>query len=210
MSAGKELRMTDPLASEGSQKQNELVNLCRRAQAGSAEAAQILFDRCRQPLLTVIRRTLLHPLRRLYDSDDFLADTFVVIFTRHFSDDVLDSPETLWPYLKKIAENKVRDAQRKWVSGKRRDLTREVPLAETPFEEESWSKDFRPEEALLLKELVQDRVEHLLTKVPAALGAILELLLQGYNGVEIAHRLGMESKRVYRSMDWLRSKVMEE
>ncbi len=200
--------MTVPFPSDRPKDQDDLLDLVRRAQAGSADSAQILFDRCRQPLLAVIRKVLLPRLRKLYDSDDFLAETFAAIFTRHFSDDVLDSPESLWPYLRKIAENKVRDAERKHLAGKRRDLAREVSLDKT--HDELRSNDLSPLETLLLKELVEDRLEDLVSQVPPLLGAILELLLQGFTSAEIAHRLKLETKRVYRAMDWLKSKIMED
>jgi RNA polymerase sigma factor (sigma-70 family) len=200
--------MTVPFPSDRPKDQEDLLELVRRAQAGSAHSAQILFERCRQPLLAVIRKVLLPPLRRLYDSDDFLAETFAAIFTRHFSDDVLDSPESLWPYLRRIAENKGRDTERRHLVGKRRDLAREVPLEKS--HDELWSKDLSPLEALLLKELVEDRLEDLVNQVPPLMRAILELLLQGNNSAEIAHRLDLEPKRVYRAMEWLKGKIMEE
>jgi RNA polymerase sigma factor (sigma-70 family) len=199
--------VTIPFPSDRAQDQDDLLDLVRRAQAGSAEAARALFERCREPLLAVIRKYLHPPLRKLYDSDDFLMETFVVIFTRHFSDEVLNSPESLWPYLNKIAENKVRDAERKHLNGHRRDLTREVSLEE--IIREPWSKELSPADALLLKELVEDRLEDLVNQVPPLLGAILKHLIQGNNSAEIAHGLHLEPKRVYRAMEWLRRKIIE-
>ena len=86
-------------------QQESLVELIRRAQNGSNEAAQVVYDRCREPLLKTIRKVITRPIRRLYDSEDFLLATFRQIFTRHFSDEVLASPQILWPYIKRIAEN---------------------------------------------------------------------------------------------------------
>jgi DNA-directed RNA polymerase specialized sigma24 family protein len=129
---------------------------------------------------------------------------------KHFSDEVLESPESFWLYLKKTAQNKVRDAQRKYLVAKRRDLRREVPLDEIGIGKELWSKELSPADALLLKELVEDRLEHLMKQVPPLMAAILELLLQGYNSVEIAHLLGLQPKRVYRAMEWLRNKILED
>ncbi len=207
ISARKESHVTVLLPNPWSQDQQEILSLVRQAQAGSDQAAQNLVERCREPLLSVIRKILSQPLRRLYDSEDFLLETFQAIFTKHFSDEVLESSGSLWRYLKMIAENKVHDAQRKYF-GKRRDLSREVSLDKTQGQKELWSQELSPAEALLLKELVEDRLEDLLKRVPPLLAAIIELLLQGYNGVEIAHRLGVEPKRVYRSIEWLRNEIM--
>jgi RNA polymerase sigma factor (sigma-70 family) len=199
-----------PLPSDGSQHQDDLLELVRQAQAGSNQAAHTLLERCREPLLIVIRKLLSPVLRRLYDSNDFLAETFAAIFMKHFSDEVLESPESFWLYLKKTAQNKVRDAQRKYLVAKRRDLRREVPLDEIGIGKELWSNELSPADALLLKELVEDRLEHLMKQVPPLMAAILELLLQGYNSVEIAHLLGLQPKRVYRAMEWLRNKILED
>lgn len=138
-----------------------LVDLVRQAQEGSDRAAEILFDRCRVPLLTVIRRTIYRPLRRIYDSDDFLLATFAEVFTRHFTDEVLRSPASLWPYLKRIAENKVRDAERKYLVAGRHNISRDISLGDLPSEQELCSKDLSPHDVLVLKELVEERLNEL-------------------------------------------------
>ena len=209
ISARKESHVAVVLPSPWSQDREDILNLVRQAQAGSGQAAAKLVERCREPLLAVIRKILSRPLRRLNDSDDFLLETFNAIFTKHFRDEVLKSPESLWRYLKVIAENKVHDAQRKYL-GERHDLSREVPLDERRGQKELWSQELSPAEALLLKELVEERLEDLLERVPPLMAAIIELLLQGYNGVEIARRLGLEPTRVYRAIEWLRNKIMGE
>jgi len=140
--------VTVPFPSNGSQRQDDLLALVRQAQAGSNQAAHTLLERCREPLLIVIRKLLSPVLRRLYDSNDFLAETLAAIFMKHFSDEVLESPESFWLYLKKTAENKVRDAQRKYLVAKRRDLRREVPLEEIGIADELLSKGLSPADAM--------------------------------------------------------------
>jgi RNA polymerase sigma factor (sigma-70 family) len=186
-----------------------LVEFVRQAQEGSNDAAQALYDQCREPLLTVIRIFIFPPLRRLYDSDDFLLMTLEAVFTRHFSDEVLQSRETLWPYLKRIAENKVRDANRKFLSP-REDILRDVSLDTlTPEEQDKLiSKDLSPEEIYLLKELVEERLEDFIGQLPDMLQTIVRLSLKGATGDEIAHGLGVDAKRVYRAIEWLRKKIM--
>jgi len=181
--------------------------LLRRAQAGSDEAAQAVFDRCRKPLLTVIRRVIQRPLRRLYDSDDFLLSAFKEIFTRHFSDEVLCDPDTLWPYLKRIAANKVHDAERRHLNSPDHDLHRDVPLEQ--FADLLESGELSPLELVILKELVEERLEDLIEQLPILLQNIVDLLLEGNNGIQIAMNLGIEAKRVYRAINWLKRKVAE-
>jgi DNA-directed RNA polymerase specialized sigma24 family protein len=184
---------------------DDMMVLVRRAQEGCAESARIVYERFRQPLLGVIRKVIPQPLRRLEDSDDFLQSTFTQIFTKHFSDEVLRGPETLWPYLKRIAENQVRDARRKFLLSQRRQLNLDVPLEEDSLQ----SREISPCEALILKELVEERLHDLIGQFPALLQEIVLLVLRGDNGHEIAGQLGMESKRVYRAIAWLERKVME-
>jgi RNA polymerase sigma factor (sigma-70 family) len=175
------------------------------------ESARIVYERCRQPLLMVIRKVIPEPIRRLEDSDDFLQSTFAKIFTKHFSDEVLSGPETLWPYLKAIAQNQVLDARRKFLGSQRHHLNRDVPLENLGDPDDVLqSRDISPSEALILKELVEERLQDLIRQFPAMLQAIVHLLLEGNNGHEIAGQLGIEPKRVYRAIAWLERKVMEE
>jgi RNA polymerase sigma factor (sigma-70 family) len=185
----------------------ELVALLRRAQDGYNDAARIVFDRCRDPLLAVIRHMMQPRLRRLYDSEDFLLSAFTEIFTKHFNDDVLRGPETLWPYLKRIAENKVRDATRHHLASPARDLYRDVSTED--FSELLESKELSPCELLMLEELVAERLQNLLMQLPRFLKEIVQLTLDGHNSAEIAWRLRMEPKRVHRALDWLSKKVRE-
>lgn len=116
----------------------------------------------------------------MYDSDDFLAETFIEIFTTYFKDEILRSPETLWPYLKRIAENKVRDVNRKYLRTQRYNLNRVKSLESLEAEERDeslWAKDLSPEEALILKELVEERLAHLVGLLPTLMQRIIELLL---------------------------------
>jgi RNA polymerase sigma factor (sigma-70 family) len=185
-----------------SRSDHDLVILLRRAQDGSEEAAQIIFDRYREPLLTVIRRVIQRPLRRLYDSDDFLLSTFKEIFTKHFSDEVLRGPDTLWRYLKRIAENKVRDAERRYrVARSRCPFDRKVCL------DALQDHKLSPLDAMILNELVEERLNDLIEQLPVLLQNIVDLLLEGYSGIKIAVQLGIEPKRVYRAIEWLRRKV---
>jgi RNA polymerase sigma factor (sigma-70 family) len=186
-----------------------LVTLVEQAQAGSSAAAELLYKRYREPLLAVIRSVLSQPLRRLYDSDSFLNEAFAEIFSRHFSDEVLRSPDTLWPYLKKIAQNKVLDAKRKYLWTAGRCLARDVPLEDLAEEEWPESKELSPEETVILKELIEDRLLNLIGQLPDLLQTIIHLVLAGECVTVIANRLGVEQKRVYRAIEWLKRKICE-
>ncbi len=158
----------------------DVGELIRQAQAGSQEAAGLVYERCREPLLAVIRKGLSHPLRRLYDSDDFLNDALAEVFSRKFSAEVLDSPQALAAYLRRIAENKVRDAARKRLLSKRFTIVLEESFDAARINEmEPCSTEFTPEEALVLRELVEDRLIAFLDELPAVYQAIVRLVLDG-------------------------------
>ena len=105
-----------------------LADLLRDAQAGNQDAATQLYDRLRLRLLAVIAHALPPSLRKLFDAEDFLIDTFMEVFARRFSEEVVGSPQALWSYVKRIAENKVRDAKRKYLLTKRFGIQHEQSL----------------------------------------------------------------------------------
>jgi len=185
-----------------------IAELLREAHSGSDEAAALLYKRCRSPLLAIIRKSLFHPLRKLYDSDDFLLETFAAIFAHHFTEEVLCSPQALWTYLKKIAENKVRDAKRKYLLTRRHDLHREVNF-HADDKETTWSREFSPEEAMMLTDLVENRLVHLIEQLSPVHQGIALLTLRGHNGLDIARQLELQPGQVYEMIHWLRQKMVE-
>jgi RNA polymerase sigma factor (sigma-70 family) len=185
----------------------DIVGLVRQAQGGSHLAARALFDGYRRPLLGIIRQRLRPRLRTLFDSDDFLMATFAEVFTRHFSQDVLRGPETLWPYLVTIARNKVRDAERKYFLTERNDLNREVHFCDIGPDDEPWARGLSALDAIILKELVEEQLGDLVLQLPSMLQTIIHLLLEGNSGLEIARRLQVEPKRVYRAIKWLAKRI---
>lgn len=96
--------------------------------------------------------------------------------------------------MKLIAENKVRDAKRKYLLSSGHDIRRDVSLETlTPEEEENLiSRDLSPEEAYMLKELVEERLEDFIDQLPEMVQTIVRLLLKGAMGDDIAQRLGVE------------------
>jgi hypothetical protein len=65
-----------------------------------------------------------------------------------------------------------------------------------------------PEEAYMLKELVEERLEDFIDQLPEMLQMIVRLLLKGAMGDAIAYRLGVDPKRVYRAIGWLKKKII--
>jgi hypothetical protein len=84
-----------------------------------------------------------------------------------------------------------------------------VPLDNLKSEKCLWAKTLSPHEILLLKELVEGRLEDLIDQLPTMLQEIVRFLLQGHTGISLAHQLGVEPKRVYRAMEWLKRRITE-
>jgi DNA-directed RNA polymerase specialized sigma24 family protein len=196
----------------GAEPNQSITDLFRRAQSGSAPECRALYHRCRKPLLAVIRQVIRPRLRQLYDSDDFLSETFLQIFTTYFNDEILSSPEALWSYFKRIAENKVRDANRKYLLSLRHDVSRNISLENLAPEQRDQclsTRTYSPEECLLLKELVEDRLAHLVRGLPLLMRAIVQLVLAGVPAPDIAAVLKLETRHVYRAMDWVKKSIRE-
>jgi RNA polymerase sigma factor (sigma-70 family) len=182
---------------------DDLVELIRRSQTGCEASAQALFNGCRKPLLQSIRRVIYRRIRSLVDSDDLLLDAFTEIFVHHFKQEVLQSPSRLWPYLKRIAENKVHDAHRKYLFTESSSIRHEVPL-EYAKEEDLASWEASPLTTLVIKELVEDRLNEFISRQSATTQAVLRGLLLGKSASEIAAALNIHQNRVYRAMVRLR------
>jgi len=198
------------ISSRDDSEKSQLVELIHQAQDGCEASAHTLFELCRQPLLCVIRKVIFRRIRTLFDSDDFLLAAFSEIFTHHFRQEVLQSPARFWPYLKRIAENKVHDAHRKHLVSQRSNLRCEVSLEDVRSEKEDFSSsEMSPYDSLVFKELVEERLADLIDQLPKMLQIIIHRLLEGKNTDEIATELGVNPKRVYRAMAWLRKTIME-
>jgi RNA polymerase sigma factor (sigma-70 family) len=183
---------------------NPLVDLFRQAQAGSEEAATTLFEHWGVPLLHVIRHRLSHPLRRIFDSDDFLLETFAEALIRKLNEDVFKSPQTLLAYLQKMAVNKVRDAERKYLGTQRYNIGNDVPLDGLGPQPDVPSKEPPPLAKLISKELVEEAFTQVVERLPPFYRNIVQLLLDGRTPKEIAAETGVKQKDVYRLIQRIR------
>jgi DNA-directed RNA polymerase specialized sigma24 family protein len=131
------------------------------------------------------------------------------VFTGHFSDEVLRSPQILWTYLQRIAENKVRDAERKYRGFQRYNICHDVPLEELAADDCLAADGLSPQELAWLKECVEEKLVRLVEQLPRMLQFIIRRLLEGHLACDIAKELGIEVKRVYRAIAWLQKKTCE-
>ena len=57
--------------------------------------------------------------------------------------------------------------------------------------------------------LVEERLVYFVNQLPTLMQKIVRLLRGGATTGEIAHRLGVEPRWVYRAMEWLKRKIRE-
>jgi DNA-directed RNA polymerase specialized sigma24 family protein len=176
----------------------QVVELVRRAQQGSEEAAARVCEECSGPLLAFARRLLHQPLARIRDPEDFVIDALTKMCKGRFPPRALSCPEELWKYVCAIIKHLVY----KELAKHRDQLTKEVPLESAPGN--PVSRDTGPEEAAQLHELVA-APEPFLRRLPPARRGIAELLLVGSTPAEV----GLELKQweVYAVKRWLERQI---
>lgn len=184
-----------PLAS--STPQISLIELVRQTQAGDSDSARELYDRCREPLLFVIRRFMSPPLRRLFDSDDLLVEAFADVCKKHFTDNVLKSSETLWQYLKMMARNKVVDAHRKFLG---RGILSELSLDDPEVKTQLVSRNLSPIDVLCLHEVVTEWWDAFVSQEPLVFQCVIRRWAQGEGVSGISVQLGISLRQVYRAL----------
>ncbi len=177
----------------------EFAALIRQAQAGSAEAAEAFAKEFGPALLDHIRKLLQQSprLRRMFDSSDFLQETLISIFCKRFEEELLDCPAALWSYVMKIATNRIRDSQRKYLLSERFSLKHEVPLDDNVCPEAFL--DDSTEQQRLVEELAEQWLADFQQQLSPVDRNIATMILAGKCVEEIAHRCH-QSPRIVR---WL-------
>ena len=101
-------------------------DLIRRAQAGSPEALNALYERCSGRLLAYVRLRLGRELRSRLESRDILQAAMVKSL-EHLHELKADNTGSLMGWLTRIADNEIRD-RADYHQRQRRDAAREMPL----------------------------------------------------------------------------------
>lgn len=109
--------------------------LLRRIREGSEEAMLELVEEYGVLLFRVVRRQMNRQVRPKFDSGDFVQAVWASFFENRGQLDDFASPNELVAFLGRIASNKVIDENRRRLELQGRNVTREVPLAETNADE---------------------------------------------------------------------------
>jgi RNA polymerase sigma factor (sigma-70 family) len=180
--------------------------LLAAAQAGCPVAAQEFFNRYADAIRLVIRRGLKRnpKVRTVWDSDDFMQRTRAKLFQIDFDEKHFENPQALLSYLARIAENEVKQENRK--------LSRQAKAAGIEGQAVNVSAD-------KMGEIVDKTSDHtaeiateetwqaLLASLPPLWREIAVLLREGYSQVEIAKKLKTSDRNVGRAVRDLADKL---
>jgi DNA-directed RNA polymerase specialized sigma24 family protein len=175
----------------------------RQAQTGSQKAADKVFELCEKPLLAFIDRLIAPSLRSVYDADDCLNETMEEVCEEHYADEILGSPEHLEARIKKTAANNARDARKKHVKRGQAKLTGAARLERVELP----SRDDSPEAIAGEYEVLERKLAEATRRMPEAVRGIVPLWLAGEKPKDIARKLGLKVRRVYRWIEWVKKVV---
>lgn len=184
-------------------------SLLRQWQSGDENAARQLYERYFGRLLSLARRRISQRLASRVDAEDVVQSALRTFFNRaragffevHDQNDIfkLLARITVHKTLRQIAHHKAA----------KRDPGKEVGQGSVSGDHLLFTildRDPTPEAV----NAFLDQLEHFLNKLRPQDRLILELRMQGYNGLEIAERLGVSDRKVRRLMEWIREKAEQE
>ncbi|MGH7935707.1 MAG: RNA polymerase sigma factor, partial [Chthoniobacterales bacterium] len=187
---------------------------------GDEEAACIFHHQFAPRLHKVVSRFLNRhcpELRLLYDSLDFVQETFLAFLKSHAADNAtFERPEQLHAYFEQTAVRRVFDALRRHTSGKRNELYQRRSLDDHALPNDSHVISREPSASARVEK--RERLELLLMQLPPHHARILELAFDGRSLTDIAAILHLDERTVRRvlvslrraavvrnrSMQWLR------
>ena len=168
--------------------------LVRLAQAGDQQAATELYAACREPMLRTIRAIIPLRLRKMYDSEDFVQEGMINLFTAKFESEILASPARFWAYLKQLVENRVHDVARKYLATGRFGFMRETAISDREMQSIADESSFSLEDAILLKNLAVDHLNEILNRLKISDRAMALVFLRGYHLADVAKTLSIDQE----------------
>jgi RNA polymerase sigma-70 factor (ECF subfamily) len=182
---------------------DEFDALLQRARAGCPDAARQLYDQYADHLRRIIRRRLSGPLRRVFDSTDFLQETWKDFYAKAL-DKRFACPGQLLAFLASMAEVRLLQAQRRYLDSAKRDLRRQQPLEDSDADREQGPVTHQQTPDQIAS--ARDECDHLLHGLAPEYQQALLMLRDGYTYQEIAELLGLNEKTVRRLLERLRHK----
>lgn len=178
------------------------TELCERARAGCPEAARTLYDTYSKDILRLIRRKLDPRLRVLYDSQDFLQETWLALFTRSLQEQYFSSPDNLVAFLRRVAAHKVYDANCHHLDTKKADLACRISIQS---EASASHEPFDPRPGPSAQAQIDDAWTKLVAALPQGHRNLLRLLCAGYTQADIARLFNTDVGVIHLLMKRIRS-----
>ncbi len=176
----------------------EMLALLEQARQGSRDAAAQLFEAWKRPVLMDVREQLGWPLRRLFDSDDFLQEVAVELSSHDIAPEVFESAERFMAYVTGLAVNKVSEERRRYATLKRA-LSRDIALAvreRVRLLKRAHASALAPDHEERVDQ--EDELARLERGLPPVHRAIVRLRLAGWTYAAIAKRFDINERTVRR------------
>jgi RNA polymerase sigma-70 factor (ECF subfamily) len=169
----------------------EFLERIRSARAGSAEALGQLLEECRPYLLLIANEELPDGLRGKAGASDLVQETFLQAQDNfhHFRD---DGEAELLAWLRRILLNRVAYLKRRYLGTDKRQLSREVPLAEDGLPDVA-AADPSPSSRMAARER-DDALCQALERLPADYREVLRLRQEDLPFEEVGRRLGRSAE----------------
>jgi RNA polymerase sigma-70 factor, ECF subfamily len=177
------------------------TNLVGRLKEADPRAAEALFRRYAVRLARLAEQHLSRKLAGRVDGEDVVQSVFRTFFRRTADGEFqIDSSAQLWRLLVTITVHKARNLVRHHTAG-RRDVAAEVGGEAELFQ--ALGREPEPADAAALV----DQIEGLLRGLPDLYCRLLDLRLQGHAAEDIAVRLDVSRRTVYRALALLQERL---
>ncbi len=178
--------------------------LMQELRSGQHQAANAVFCRYAEQLVSLARRHLDERFANKVDPEDVVQSAYRSFFVRQRDGRLeVENWQSLWGLLTLITLRKCADRVR-YFQADRRDVNREAAGPKSTDDPQPWQnavgREPTPDEAAVLAETV----ERLLGGLDADERPIVELSLQGYSTEEISEQLGRASRSVRRLRERVR------
>lgn len=180
-------------------------DLFLRAKSGCPIAIQRLFDKYARCFLRVIRYRMSRKLRLLFDSEDFLQEVRIKLFLNDLAQQHFQNPSAFIAYIKRIAENQVQQATRKYLLRPTSNLNREKSFSALTHDEIERLVDSAP--AVCTVCAAEEEWKLVLESLSPEQQEVAHLLRAGSTHSEIAVQLGTCERTVGRVLKKIDEKL---
>jgi RNA polymerase sigma factor (sigma-70 family) len=173
---------------------------------GDSAAEREIFDRYATRLSGLAEQHLGRGLKRRIDGADIVQSVFHTFFKRSARGEFqIDSSSQIWRLLVHITMMRLHRKVRYHLADRR-----SVAAEESRPDDSSPSEEIgREPDPAAAADLV-DQIQSLLAGLPDLYCHVLDWRLQGYSVAEIANKLGISRRTVYRALDLLQERLMEQ